>query len=247
MTITRVRNLKGKRANGVKLQQRDIAEMLQEKKYDMARIRVDQCMETEKSLEGLEMLLVLLEVVAARVQLLADSKGVPLLCTAGGSNGALSLCPLELKEAVTTVIWASSVLGDSIPELIKLRTIFGNKYGKEFVQMSVRNSELSVSETVLECFAMSSKSQDECIAYLSQIAKTYEVEDFDENALREDPHQMEVVLGGAGKRHELSGLQDQGKNQPKGATISTSCGVAVPRMSKIEDDLDQRLDFIRLH
>lgn len=248
MANTRIRNLESKRANVVKLQQRSIAEKLQEKKYDAARIRVEQCIDTEKSLSGLEALLVQLELVGARVQVLAESKSAPLFGKAGGSNGALALCPLEMKEAVTTVIWASSVLGDSVPELITLRTVFSNKYGKDFVQMSVRNSELSVSEAVVKSFAIVPKSQAECISYLKQIAEKYEVEDFNENLMQEDPNQMEVALGSIGANgNDRLGLGNGEKDVSNGAIINTSSGLSVPRMTTIEDDLDQRLDFIRLH
>lgn len=246
MAGSRIRNLKGKRTNWVKNQQRSIANILVEKKYQMARILVEQCMEAEKGVEGLDSLLVILETVAARVQILANSKGEPLIGTAGGSSVALSLCPVELKEAVTTIIWSSSVLGESIPELIKLRGIFGNKYGKDFVQMSLNNSELSVSQDVIRCFAIHTKPEKECMEYLRHIAEIFGVDDYDESVLESDPKIEGIKAAG----NEIGLYQAQGKEESqemKSATIRTSCGLSVERMSRIEDDLDRRLDYIRLH
>ena len=41
-------------------------------------------------------------------------------------------CPVDLKEAISSLIYASPRCAD-LPELIQIRTLFTAKYGKEFV------------------------------------------------------------------------------------------------------------------
>lgn len=45
-------------------------------------------------------------------------------------------CPIDLKEAVSSVIFASPRCAD-IPELLDVRKHFKSKYGKEFVSAAV--------------------------------------------------------------------------------------------------------------
>lgn len=236
MAVSRITQRKSKTLNQVKVQQRSIAELLQQGKYDSARIRVEGCIREEDSLDGYEALTILLEMISTRAQTLADSKSASLL----GKNNASSICPPEMKEAVTSVIWAGSVLGDGVPELKTLARMFESKYGKDFILMSVNNSDLSVNAVLVDRFSVSPKPQDRCIQYLRQIAEDFEVDNFDESKFREDPNHfaVAVALGAAtlGSTHE-----------PECAgAISTRCGLTVPPMTVIKDDLDQRLDYLRL-
>jgi hypothetical protein len=41
-------------------------------------------------------------------------------------------CPLDLKEAISSVCFAAPRCGD-LPELLQVQTLFASKYGKEFV------------------------------------------------------------------------------------------------------------------
>lgn len=234
MAISRLELQKSGKSNQVKMQQRSIAELLQAGKYDAARIRAERCITEERSLDGYEALKILLEIISTRIQVIADSKSVPLLGNSGTSPNAM--CPPELKEAVTSVIWASTVLGDSVGELIKLRKMFENKYGKGFINMSVSNSDLSVNTVLLERFSISPNPQEKCVAYLCQIAEKFSVEDFDATQLKEDPNNIAVVLGSVPVMVN--------KNEP--GAIQTPSGMLIPPMTCVQDDLDARLDFLRL-
>ncbi|RZC51652.1 hypothetical protein C5167_020073 [Papaver somniferum] len=56
----------------------------------------------------------------------------------GGSNKAAEeqkrsgTCPVDLKEAVTSIVFAAPRCAD-IPELVDIRKHFTAKYGKEFI------------------------------------------------------------------------------------------------------------------
>eukprot|EP00796_Vickermania_ingenoplastis_P004987 gene4987-3582_t len=219
MAISRITQRKSKTMNLVK--------------YDSARIRVEGCIREEDSLDGYEALTILLEMISTRAQTLADSKSAPLL----GKSDPTCICPPEMKEAVTSVIWASSVLGDGLPELVTLRKMFESKYGKDFVLLSVNNSDLSVNSVLMDRFSVSPKPQERCIQYLSQIAETFEVEDYDESKFREDPNNIAVVLGGAAAL---------GGSASCPGAIHTRSGLSIPPMTVVKDDLDQRLDYLRL-
>lgn len=237
--ISRIGQRKTKTANGVKVLQRSIAEQLQAGKYDSARIRVEGCMRDENSLDGFEALTILLEMISTRAETLMNSKSAPLL----GKSNPTTMCPPELKEAVTSVIWASSVLGDSVPELVSLRKAFESKYGRDFVLMSVNNSDLSVNPVLMERFSVSPQPQEKCIQYLSMIAEKFDVEDYDEEKFRQDTNDIGVVLGGA-----AAAVGDDGM-PPEAAVpgaIHTRSGLVVPPMTLVKDDLDQRLDVLRL-
>lgn len=230
MALSRIGQQKAKTLNLVKSQQRSIAELLQAGKYDSARIRVEGCIRDDDSQDGYEALGILLEILAARAQTIEDSASAPLI----GKSNPSTMCPPELKEAVTSVVWASGVLGERIPELVSLSKMIGSKYGKEFVKMSLDNSDLSVNETLLSRFAVSPPPQGKCLQYLRTVAKEYDVE-IDEAKLSDDPNEMGAILGG--------GMES--KASCEGA-IHTRSGLSIPPMTVVRDDLDQRLDFLRL-
>jgi vacuolar protein sorting-associated protein IST1 len=46
------------------------------------------------------------------------------------------VCPDELKEAISSLLYASSRCGD-FPELQEIRTAFTSRYGKEFVASAI--------------------------------------------------------------------------------------------------------------
>lgn len=52
------------------------------------------------------------------------------------SVDTISDCPGELKEAISSLIFASSRCGES-PELQGIRGLFANRYGKEFTAAAV--------------------------------------------------------------------------------------------------------------
>lgn len=45
-------------------------------------------------------------------------------------------CPTELKEAISTLLFAASRCGE-FPELQEIRALFTSRYGKEFVNRAV--------------------------------------------------------------------------------------------------------------
>lgn len=171
MSITRMRMQQNKTVNLVKVQRKQLAELMAVGKYDAARVKVEALIRDDLSIEGLEVLSLLMDLIATRIQVLATTK------REHGSSG----CPSDLKEAVTSAIWASSRLG-SIPELQLVRKSFIAKFGAEFVDMASVNAEFSVNEKVLEKLGIITPSNKDCVEYLRAIAAEYGLE-FDEEKL----------------------------------------------------------------
>lgn len=158
-----------KTVNSVKIQRKQLAELMVVGKYDAARVKVEALIREDVSIEGLEVLALLADLVASRIQVLTTTK------KEAGSSG----CPTEMKEAVTSLLWASARL-DAIPELQAVRAAFGAKFGKEFVEVASVNGEFSVNEKVLAKLGLQTPSNRDCIEYLRSIAADYGVDFLEE-------------------------------------------------------------------
>jgi hypothetical protein len=172
MAITRIRMQQNKTINSVKVQRKQLAELLMMGKYDAARVKVESLIREDLSIEGLEVLSLFADLLASRVSVIAAAK------REGGSSG----CPSEMKEAVTSVIWAAARL-DTIPELQSVRNALHAKFGTEFVETAAVNGEFSVNEKVLQKLGIQTPTNVHCIEYLKSIAADYGIE-FDESKLQ---------------------------------------------------------------
>lgn len=238
MATTRLGMQKNKLLNSVKTQRRGIAELLALEKYDSARIRVENCIREDINIEGYEVLSLFLDLLANRVQLIAESKP---LKTDKNKKDPSSACPPELKEAITSVLWASARIGDAVPELEALRKNFESEFGREFVEMAMSNAEFSVNQRMMERLGMYTPPNDKCIAYLTSIAQEYQLSGYDENRLR-DPNGLvasaAAASGGAGI--ETTGTGAELKQQVRGS-VRTPSGLYIPPLKPPYDALDQRL------
>lgn len=74
MAITRIGLLRNKKSNSIKLQKRQVAELLQQEKDESARIKVENIIREDYAIEALEILELFCDLVHTRIQLLAESK-----------------------------------------------------------------------------------------------------------------------------------------------------------------------------
>ncbi len=79
MAITRMNMLKNKMGQGVKLQKKQIADLLQNQKDESARIKVENIIRDDYMMESFEILEILCELLSARVLLISESKFVVTL------------------------------------------------------------------------------------------------------------------------------------------------------------------------
>ncbi|CAJ1026914.1 Regulator of Vps4 activity in the MVB pathway, putative [Leishmania lindenbergi] len=236
MATTRLGMQKNKLLNSVKMQRRGVAELLALEKYDSARIRVESCIRDDVNIEGYEVLSLFLDLLANRVQLIAESKA---LRTSKNKKDPSSACPPELKEAITSVLWASARIGDSVPELTALRKYFELKFGHEFVEMSTSNAEFSVNQRMMERLGMYAPPNDKCIAYLTSIAKEFQLTNYNEERLR-DPNGLVASAAAASGGGMLSSGGAELSQQVCGS-VRTPSGLYIPPMQPPYDAIDQRL------
>ena len=166
MAMTRVKMVQQKTLNSVKVQRKQLAELIAIGKFESARVKVESVIREDVSLEGLEVLSLFCDLIAQRA----------------ASMIAMKSCPPELKEAVTSALWASTHI-DSVPELVNVRKQFMAKFGKEFVEMASNNSEFSVNQKVLDRLGLKIPTADACVEYLAAICEEFGLE-VDESKLR---------------------------------------------------------------
>ncbi|CAM8889657.1 unnamed protein product [Rhodiola kirilowii] len=115
LTVSRIKLLKNKSASHVTQLRREVAQLLETGQERTARIRVEHVIREEKTMAAYDLLEVYCELIVARLPMIESQKN----------------CPIDLKEAVTSVIFASPRCAD-LEELQEVRKHFQSKYGKEF-------------------------------------------------------------------------------------------------------------------
>jgi vacuolar protein sorting-associated protein IST1 len=158
-----------------KQQRRAMAQLLEEKKLESARIRVENIIRSDITTELHEMLELYCELLIARAQLLDSGSGVSGLSlkgTTAKSGGELD-APLDsgLEEAVRSVIYAAP--RTEIKELHQARALLIEKFGKDFALAAMEGE--GVAERVLKKLKVETPSRQLVDQYLRLIAETYNV------------------------------------------------------------------------
>nr|GMD55823.1 dentin sialophosphoprotein-like [Ipomoea batatas] len=102
---------------------RELAQLLESGQNQTARIRVmivEHVVREEKMIAAYDLIEIYCELIVARLPIVESQKN----------------CPFDLKEAITSVVFASPRCGD-VPELIDVREHLTVKYGKEFINAAV--------------------------------------------------------------------------------------------------------------
>lgn len=195
MSNQRIRLVTAKGVNEAKIERREIAGLLRDRKFDKARIKVESLIRKEREREALEILDLMAELLVARVQLIASEKQ----------------CPGDLLECVHTIIWAAPRC--QIDELKVAREQLGLKYGADFaaVAMKCTGEACKVNEKVVARLNMSVPVDDLKVQYLTDIAKEAGVpfdaaKDLEHSAVGLGPLQLtqkaDAAAGGAGGKAE---------------------------------------------
>ncbi|KAG2382934.1 hypothetical protein C9374_004901 [Naegleria lovaniensis] len=175
MAITRIGLLRNKKSNSIKLQKRQVAELLQQEKDESARIKVENIIREDYAIEALEILELFCDLVHTRIQLLAESKS----------------CPHDMKEAVSTLIYAAP--RTEVKELMEVRNQFSAKWGKDFVDSAMENKDLAVNQRVMFKLDVKVPEPYLCIDYLREIAKENGIEWDDSNVVTDvDVHNQQI-------------------------------------------------------
>jgi vacuolar protein sorting-associated protein IST1 len=118
----------------MKQQKREIAKLLAEEplpKEEKARIRAEALIRDDNTIEAYEILQLECELIHERIKLLNSTKH----------------CPADMASCIATLIYASDRV--DIIELTEIRKQFRAKYGKDFEQAALANTNGILNERVV--------------------------------------------------------------------------------------------------
>ncbi|KAK3006099.1 hypothetical protein RJ639_017422 [Escallonia herrerae] len=180
LAISRIKLLQNKRDVQLKLMRKEIAQFLLAGQEAIARIRVEHVIREQNIWAAYEILEMFCEFVLARVPILESQRD----------------CPLELREAVASIIFAAPRCSD-LPDMLQVRNLFAAKYGKEFISAaSELRPDTSVNRTIIEKLSVSTPPAEVKLKVLKDIAREYNVEWDSSNTEAEFSKKPEDLLDG---------------------------------------------------
>lgn len=167
---SRIKLMKNKKENQLKLLKREVAHLLESGQDQTARIRVEHVIREEKMMAAYEMIEIYCELVVVRLPIIESQKN----------------CPLDLKEAIASLIFAAPRCGD-ITELQDVRKHFTAKYGKEFANAAAEvRPECGVSRTLVEKLSVNAPDGQMKVKVLTAIAEEHNIK-WEPNWFKDDP------------------------------------------------------------
>ncbi|XP_020582123.1 uncharacterized protein LOC110025805 isoform X2 [Phalaenopsis equestris] len=169
LAISRIKLLKNRRDIQVKQLRRELAQLLETGQEQTARIRVEHVIREEKTMSAYDLIEIYCELIVARMPIIDSQKS----------------CPIDLKEAITSVIFASPRCAD-IPELTDVKKQLVAKYGKEFVISALElRPDCGVNRMIVEKLSAKTPETEIKLKTLTAIAKEHEVK-WDSKAFEEE-------------------------------------------------------------
>jgi vacuolar protein sorting-associated protein IST1 len=108
------------RRNKLKIERKEIAALLRDKKFDKARIKVESVIRETREGEAGEILELMCDLLVQRITLISNEKA----------------CPSDMQECVQTVIWAAP--RSQCEEMRVVREQLILKYGEQWCAPAVR-------------------------------------------------------------------------------------------------------------
>ncbi|XP_077234579.1 uncharacterized protein LOC143876770 [Tasmannia lanceolata] len=185
LALSRLTVLKNQRQVRCTQDRNDAAQLIKLGQQDRALLRVEHVIKAQNMLDVFVLIEGYCHLLTERLVLVQNQKD----------------CPHELKEAISSLIFAASRLGE-FPELQEIRWIFTSRYGKEFAASAVdlRNS-CGVNPQMIEKMSTKQPSLESRMNVMNQIASengiTMELEKFSpavvESNLSESSNQPKPV------------------------------------------------------
>ncbi|CAG9461748.1 unnamed protein product [Pedinophyceae sp. YPF-701] len=116
LCLGRIKLVQNKKTEQIKIMRREIAEKLQTNQIESARIRAEGTIRETSILRVLEIVELFIELLSVRVRLVEKERDVPV----------------DMREAVASVIFCAPRLSTEIPELSKVCAHLATKYGRDF-------------------------------------------------------------------------------------------------------------------
>ncbi|KAK8509061.1 hypothetical protein V6N13_062115 [Hibiscus sabdariffa] len=159
LAIPRIKLMKNKREARFKQLKKELAELLESGKDQTARIRVEHVVNEEKIMAAYDLLEIYCELIAARMQMIESQKN----------------CPIDLKEAISSVIFASARC-EEIPELKEVTTHLTAKYGKDFASAALElRPDCGVGRLLVEKLSVKAPDGQTKLKILTAIAEEHNI------------------------------------------------------------------------
>ncbi|KAK6258012.1 hypothetical protein QUC31_001471 [Theobroma cacao] len=160
LTIPRIKLLRNRREIQIKQMRRDIAKLLETGQEATARIRVEHIIREENMMAAQEILELFSELIAVRLPIIETQRE----------------CPLDLKEAISSVCFAAPRCAD-LPELLQVQMLFASKYGKEFISAATElRPDCGVNRQLIELLSVRAPSPEVKLKLLKEIAEEHELD-----------------------------------------------------------------------
>ncbi|RAL40641.1 hypothetical protein DM860_006711 [Cuscuta australis] len=175
LTIPRIKLLRNRREMQLKQMRKEIAKLLETGQEATARIRVEHIIREEKMMAAQEIVELFSELIAVRLPIIEAQRE----------------CPLDLKEAISSICFAAPRCAD-LPELLQVQMSFAGKYGKEFVAAATElRPECGVNRQLIELLSIRAPAPEVKLKVLKEIAEEHEL-DWDPSASESEllkPHE----------------------------------------------------------
>ncbi|KAL4284587.1 hypothetical protein GQ457_16G003180 [Hibiscus cannabinus] len=183
LAIPRIKLMKNKREARFKQLKKELAELLESGKDQTARIRVEHAVNEEKTMAAYDLLEIYCELIAARMQMIESQKCssvfLPLFFIyyrpVFYQPESFRNCPLDLKEAISSVIFASARC-EEIPELKEVTTHLTAKYGKDFASAALElRPDCGVGRLLVEKLSVKAPDGQTKLKILTAIAEEHNI------------------------------------------------------------------------
>nr|VDD54641.1 unnamed protein product [Brassica oleracea] len=201
LTIPRIKLIRNRREAQIKQMRREIAKLLETGQEATARIRVEHIIREEKMMAAQEIIELFCELIAVRLPIIEAQRE----------------CPLDLKEAISSVCFAAPRCSD-LTELQQVQLLFVSKYGKEFVAAaSELKPDSGVNRKLVELLSVRAPSPETKLKLLKEIAQEHQL-DWDPASTETDLFKSHEDLldgpkqFGGGSKVPLKEEQDKGSH-----------------------------------
>ncbi|KAG7579768.1 Vacuolar protein sorting-associated protein Ist1 [Arabidopsis thaliana x Arabidopsis arenosa] len=199
MANSRLKILKNKKEIQIKQLRRELAQLLESGHTPTARIRVEHVVREEKTVAAYELIGIYCELLVVRLGVIESQKN----------------CPIDLKEAVTSVLFASQRLSD-VPELSEIFKQFTTKYGKDFSTAAIElRPDSGVSRLLVEKLSAKAPDGPTKVKILMAIAEEHNVVWEAKSFVESDPKDTELLSGASSFQPASSMNMDSSTNSNK--------------------------------
>lgn len=172
LLIPRLRNAQKKDTALSIADRREMANLLSQSREASARIRVENIIHTDITVELMEILELYAELLLARAGLLdVRDKNIKEGLVSKDADEATGL-----EEAAASIIYAAPRLPRDVRELGMVRSMLIERFGKDFALKAQENEGNIVPERITKKLSVEPPSQKLVQAYLEEIARTYGVD-----------------------------------------------------------------------